>query len=317
MSDLELRDSAEDDLASMLELTHRTHRALTGEPHPMTLERLTGMRTAPGRDPGGDTPVVVRDGRVVAYGTAFAQPPYSEVFTITVADPDLDDEDFLASHAMLVERGERLGLRRTADLEPDASRVLVVSSLREDSRLAAAYTALGFTVDRHGLEMTIDLTGRDLPAPVWPPGIEARAIQVPNDVDDVADVLSASFQDHQGDLPFTSEFVRYVFEDDAGTRPEVSALAYDVDGPVGTIVCRDRADHGYVWVLGVLRRGRRRGLGDALLRHAFREYAARGTTVVRLDVEESSLTGATRVYERAGMSVHSVHDTWTRPLHRG
>jgi ribosomal protein S18 acetylase RimI-like enzyme len=140
-------------------------------------------------------------------------------------------------------------------------------------------------------------------------------VDVPGDIDDVSLVLSEAFRDHQGDLPFTPEFVRYVFEDDAGTRPEVSALAFDVDGPVGTIVCRDRVDHGYVWVLAVLRRGRRRGLADALLRHAFREYAASGTTVVRLDVEESSLTGATRVYERVGMSVHRTHDTWTRRLH--
>ena len=102
----------------------------------------------------------------------------------------------------------------------------------------------------------------------------------------------------------------------ADCRPDVSALAVDSDGPVGVVVCRDRPGHGYVWVLGVLRRGRRRGLATALLAHAFREYAAAGTTVVRLDVEESSLTGATRVYERAGMSVHSVDDTWTRPLHR-
>jgi ribosomal protein S18 acetylase RimI-like enzyme len=315
VGELELRESRDDDVEAMLAITQRAHRAVTGEAHPMTLERLTGMRSAPGRDPARDTRVVELDGRVVGYGSAFAQEPYSEIFTITVADPEVDDESFLGAHTLLVDAGQELGLRRTADLPRDPARVLAVSSTSGDARLAAAYASLGFTIDRRGLEMTIDLAGRDLPAPVWPDGMDARAVEVPGDLDDVSDVLSEAFRDHQGDLPFTPEFVRYVFEDDAGTRPEVSAIAFDVDGPVGTIVCRDRVDHGYVWVLAVLRRGRRRGLADALLKHAFREYAARGTTVVRLDVEESSLTGATRVYERAGMSVHSVHDTWTRPLH--
>ncbi len=153
------------------------------------------------------------------------------------------------------------------------------------------------------------------PPPAWPVGVEVHRVRVPEDADAVATVLAESFLDHQGDLPFTPDVVRYVLAS-PDCRPDVSALAVDADGPVGVVVCRDRPGHGYVWVLGVLRRGRRRGLATALLAHAFREYAAAGTTVVRLDVEESSLTGATRVYERAGMSVHAVDDTWTRPLHR-
>jgi ribosomal protein S18 acetylase RimI-like enzyme len=312
---LQLRDSTEDDVDAMVELTQRAHRLVTGEAHPISPDRLRAWRASPGRDPGHDTPVVELDGRIVAYGSTFAQEPYSEIFSITVADPDLDDASFLRCHELLVQAGKDLGLRRTADLPVDPARVHAVSSVREDARLAAAYSSLGFTVDRHGLEMTIDLAGRELPAPVWPDGIEARAVRVPDDVEAVSHVLSAAFLDHQGDLPFTPELVRHVLVEDAGTRPDVSVIAFDVDGPVGTVVCRDRTDHGYVWVLGVKRRARRRGLADALLRHAFREYAARGTTVVRLDVEESSLTGATRVYERAGMTVHSVHDTWNRPLH--
>jgi ribosomal protein S18 acetylase RimI-like enzyme len=137
----------------------------------------------------------------------------------------------------------------------------------------------------------------------------------PQDAEPVSAVFLEAFRDHQGDLPFTPDFVRHVLQaDDA--RPDLSHLAYDAEGPVGAILCRDRPSHGYVWVLGVLRRGRRRGLGRALLTHAFADFAADGRTSVALEVEAQSLTGATRVYERAGMTVRAVHDTWTRPLRR-
>jgi ribosomal protein S18 acetylase RimI-like enzyme len=68
---------------------------------------------------------------------------------------------------------------------------------------------------------------------------------------------------------------------------------------------------------GVLCRGRRHGLGQALLARAFSAYAATGTTFVSLEVDEQSLTGATRVYERAGMRPRTVNVTWTRRLAPG
>src|SRR5215216_7363019 len=46
---------------------------------------------------------------------------------------------------------------------------------------------------------------------------------------------------------------------------------------------------------------RNRGLGLALLRHAFTEYYGRGTHRVSLSVDAESITGAPRLYRRAGM----------------
>jgi ribosomal protein S18 acetylase RimI-like enzyme len=53
----------------------------------------------------------------------------------------------------------------------------------------------------------------------------------------------------------------------------------------------------------VRRPWRRRGIALALLHHAFRELAARGKPRAGLGVDSESLTGATRLYERAGMRV--------------
>ena len=64
-----------------------------------------------------------------------------------------------------------------------------------------------------------------------------------------------------------------------------------------------RGGAGWIGALGVRRPWRRRGLGLALLRHAFAEFYRRGQPRVGLGVDAQNPTGATRLYERAGMHV--------------
>jgi ribosomal protein S18 acetylase RimI-like enzyme len=64
-----------------------------------------------------------------------------------------------------------------------------------------------------------------------------------------------------------------------------------------------RFDTGWVGALGVRKKWRKRGLGLALLQHAFAEFHRRGETKVGLGVDAQNPTGATRLYERAGMHV--------------
>ena len=60
---------------------------------------------------------------------------------------------------------------------------------------------------------------------------------------------------------------------------------------------------GWVGALGVRPPWRKRGLGLALLHHAFGEFYRRGQPRVGLGVDAQNPTGATRLYERAGMHV--------------
>jgi mycothiol synthase len=55
----------------------------------------------------------------------------------------------------------------------------------------------------------------------------------------------------------------------------------------------------------------------ALLQHSFRELYARGQKKVGLGVDAASLTGATRLYERAGMHVARQYDTYEKELRPG
>ena len=71
---------------------------------------------------------------------------------------------------------------------------------------------------------------------------------------------------------------------------------------------------GWVSVLGVRPRWRRRGLASALLLHAFGEFHRRGRKRVGLGVDAENTTGAVALYERVGMRPVRRFDTWERPL---
>jgi ribosomal protein S18 acetylase RimI-like enzyme len=74
---------------------------------------------------------------------------------------------------------------------------------------------------------------------------------------------------------------------------------------------------GWISTLGVRRPWRKMGLGLALIRHSFGEFYKRGTTIIGLGVDASNPTGATRLYQRAGMYVASEFVSYEKELRAG
>src|SRR6266581_2402036 len=87
--------------------------------------------------------------------------------------------------------------------------------------------------------------------------------------------------------------------------PSLWFLAVDGDEIAGTALCRhdvgDRGGTGWISGVGVRPRWRKKGLGLALLHHAFDEFYRRGVRRCSLSVDVQNLSGAIRLYERAGM----------------
>jgi len=96
-------------------------------------------------------------------------------------------------------------------------------------------------------------------------------------------------------------------------------MAFDGDQLAGGILCEyERGlDLGWVGSVAVRRPWRRKGLGNALLHHAFAEYYRRGVYKVGLAVDSQNLTGATRLYERVGMHVALQRNTYEKELRAG
>jgi mycothiol synthase len=59
---------------------------------------------------------------------------------------------------------------------------------------------------------------------------------------------------------------------------------------------------------------RGRGLGTALLHHAFRAYAERGAKRVGLKVDSTNPTGAPQLYKRLGFVIDQRLSIWIKRL---
>ncbi len=128
--------------------------------------------------------------------------------------------------------------------------------------------------------------------------------------------------DHYDHSPIPFErWLHWQTSDPERYDPTLWFLALDGLEIAGVSLCRPRAnadaDTGWVSNLAVRRPWRHRGLGMALLRHSFCEYYRRGKRRVALGVDAQSLTGATRLYERAGMRVVRQFDRYEKELRPG
>ena len=74
---------------------------------------------------------------------------------------------------------------------------------------------------------------------------------------------------------------------------------------------------GWIGDLGVIEAGRGRGVGRALLEHGFASLAARGASRIQLNVDSANATGATRLYEAAGMTVRRSFECYEKHLTPG
>ena len=312
MGDLELRFSTDDDVEGFLDVAQRAFEHQTGRRAHWTADGMRRMRNLPSREAGPDFPVMVRGEQVVAWAGVFANAPYTEIFTDVHVDPDLTDDDAARAVALLTEYAAARGREIAAGSPPDPGRTIAIETVDSDHRLIADLEALGFRRDRLEYEMAVEL-GDDVPAPVWPDDVTVAPMAGPDDTDVVTAVLADAFADHPGDVPFSAEVLRNVLGG-ADHDASASAIIHDADGPVGVVECRGRPGSGYVWVLGVVSRARRRGLGARLLQHAFHAYAAAGTSLVVLDVDGSNDSGALAVYADAGMTARTTKIVLTRPL---
>jgi len=207
---------------------------------------------------------------------------------------------------------------------PQARVSLSQSYVEQDHAMHSLLEARGYVLARRFWRMLIELAGPP-PAAEWPAGIRVRAFVPGQDDYVMAAAVQDAFRDHWGFVarPIDEEVRewRHWMKSDRNFDPSVWFLAVDGEEIAGLSLCwstspEDR-HRGSVDVLGVRRPWRRRGLALALLAHSFGELYRRGKTSVKLGVDSESLTGATRVYERAGMHVAMETRNYEKELRPG
>ena len=176
-------------------------------------------------------------------------------------------------------------------------------SLAGDARAHALFEQFGMRELRRFYRMVIDLE-EPPPPPEWPDGLRVETFE-PDDAQAFHTAMGEAFADEWGfvTMPF-EEWREMRLVKDPDFDPTLWFLVRDGDEIAAVMRNEpDRSGAGFVGALGVRKPWRKRGLALALLHHAFAEFYRRGKRRVALGVDSENPTGATRLYERAGMHV--------------
>lgn len=293
-------------------LGDRYMRAMQGRPIAIGPESFADQLTWPGRNLDLDVPVVLLDGRIVAFGSVWTAPPYTEIPFGSSIDLDLEAPAAAQVRQTLVDCALAAARHYDSVGPPDPDRRACFTILERDVAMAAVVEAHGYRFARQVLLMEIDQRDTAVAEPVWPSDVRVRPLTV-DDAAVVGELLRDSFSEHPGDNDHSDGEIASFLSEPAA-RLDLSLLVEDDAGAVATILSDAQTDGGYVGVLGVRERARGRGLGTSLLRHVFRGFAAEGQPVVRLHVEQENTTGAVQLYEAAGMRPRSATHIWTRAI---
>jgi len=211
------------------------------------------------------------------------------------------------------------------DRVPDDARVAMsVGTYHGHQPSAQLLEDRGYTADRFFWRMTIDL--EEPPgSPKWPHDIQLKPFDRDRDAEAVYRAEDEAFEDHWGHVPesFERGFERWSHSSfhESAYDPELWFIAWDGDQIAGLARARPSADDdpemGWIRTLSVRRPWRRQGLALALLQHSFGEFWRRSTLKVGLGVDGQNPTGATRLYEKAGMKISLQWDTYAKELRPG
>jgi mycothiol synthase len=266
--------------------------------HPIDLAEEAVIVTAP-------------DGRVAAYADVLNR-SFVIVSVYGYVHPDLRG---IGIGSFLLAWGEDWTRDRMSQA-PENARVVVQHYI--NSANAGARRLLedsGYTPVRGIYVMETDLDEVP-PLPHWPEEISVRTFVPGRDERAAFEAVEDAFEDMWGRPRGT--FQRFVgMTETESFDPTLWFLAVDGDEIAGVTLCKTLAGEGWVDVVGVRRPWRKRGLGLALLRHAFTEYHRRGVPRVGLSVDAESITGAPRLYGRAGMRVRESYIIHLKELRQG
>ena len=228
----------------------------------------------------------------------------------------------LAGYASLTERGEEWladGYVHPDWFERDVGRRLVRLTEEEararggkpflrnavistDTRARALLESEGYRTARYYYRMQIELH-EPPPAPAWPDGIAPAPFEFDRDADSAKAALDEGFADEWGHVAMEPDAWKSYMRE-RRPDPDLWILVCDGDEVAAVTMC-DWHRFGLGWIGGLAVRPawRRRGIGLAMLHEAFSRFSARGIRTVGLAVDAANPTGATRLYERAGMHV--------------
>ena len=187
-----------------------------------------------------------------------------------------------------------------------------------DERAPRLLTDRGYRRARTFFRMTRSIEG-ELPEPEWPEGIVLRPFEVARHGAGVHAAFEIAFAGEWGHVERAYDAWADRVFGWRGFDPGLVVTAWEGDELAGFSLNYPKrmGDWGWIGSIGVVPGWRRRGLGEALLSESFHRFRDAGEAVVALGVDAENPTGATRLYERVGMTVLWRADVWRKDLRAG
>jgi mycothiol synthase len=316
------RPATLEDVEMITDLLNTCAIAQIGKPE-FTTNGMVSFFTSPGFDISTSTRLTFSaDGKLVGYADVNDTRPIPVKIQVWGrTHPDYENMGIGSAGMIWAEVRARQTIPR---LPEDVKVVMNCFTLSTIPQAAQLLQDQDMTIIRHFWRMIVELD-KPQPNPVWPAGITLTTLAEFDDLPALFHAEQDAFQDHWGFIEEPEEEglerFRHWIENDEEFKPGLWFLAMDGAEIAGFSLCRRRGyddEHmGWVNVLGVRRPWRKQGLGLALLHHSFNVFQKRGKKCVGLGVDAGSLTGATRLYEKAGMHIDRQSDVYQKVLRDG
>jgi ribosomal protein S18 acetylase RimI-like enzyme len=315
------RAGAMDDVPAAIEICELNERRILGE--------TTGIAriypvvwSAPGTEIDRDLRVIEsREGVVVGFAHVKVENPCVQARAERFVHPDHEGRGL---GAFLLHWAERHARELTAEAPAGARTSLHEYVLSGDEPGGRLLREHGFAVVRHVVHMRISFE-RPPESPIWPEGIALHPLDWNEHGRAVSSAYNEVFKDHWGFAPTSDddvyEQIGHWLGNDPDVDPELWFIAWDGDEIAGINLCLakdgDDRNRGHIGSLGVRRPWRGKGLGLALLRHSFSAFHQRGQRQASLEADAENITGALRLYTKAGMHIHRRSDIFEKELRAG
>jgi mycothiol synthase len=319
---VKVRPATLDDAQAMAELLNASSIERTGQPL-VTAQYVGGVLRMPGVNLKTDTLLALGSRQELA-GCALVQDtsPHTSYYAIAEVHPEYQRrgvgsmlcrwvEERAHSSLPLAPEGERVAIRQQRLSTDEAARELLMGQ--------------GYSVVRHNFRMAVELTAPP-PEPAVPAGFTIRPFARDREDRALIRALRDGFRGSWGyeERPFEEEYDLWMhmlaYDPDDDPAP-FWFVAVDGEEIAGVCVCnpREAGDPETAWIhaLTVRPARRRRGLALALLHHCFGQLYQAGKSRVALEVDTQNPTGATRLYEKAGMRVERQYDFYEKELRPG
>jgi mycothiol synthase len=322
MNTYTLRPGRLEDLEQAVPMFNLSSQQMLGADE-FTLQEYITEWTAPSISLAEDTRVAVTpDGQILGVIEVWNNSaPYVQNWVWARVHPEYEQQGIGTA---LMEWAEARAREKIVLAEPD-TRISIRTGQYAVNKVAKdLFESLGYSGIRHSFTMErIMETAPE--SPIIPDGIVIRPMIAPDEYEAIHRLDVEAFRDHWGnvDRPFEDSFAQMMhFIKERGDHdPALWFVAMEGERMAGIALCRLEAssdkESGWVDTLAVRQAYRKHGVGLALLLHAFGEIYQRGQRKIQLGVDAGNLTGALRLYQRAGMSVLRQFDLYEKELRGG